>query len=156
MLLVSLGSQAIPAPRIVNDVINSNIDDEIIIQYAYDKEKYEIPSNIKIITTVPYEEMKSLIEKSDVVITSGTGNIIKSLKMGKRVIIFPRLGRYNEAVDDHGMEMKILADLGYAEFLIDGNMLKKTYEKCKKAKYKKFESNTKNFINELDKLIQGV
>ncbi len=148
MLLVTMGTQAVQCDRIINAIIEANIKDNIVIQGFYrPQKKYE---NIKFIEFVPYDKMQDLIDEADIIVTSGTGSILSALSKGKKVIIFPRLGKYGEAVDDHGLSMKIMKENGYAEFVEGGNDFAKIYEKCKNSKYKKFISNTDNFIEFLE------
>ena len=52
------------------------------------------------------KEFNETIEKSDYIIThGGVGSIIDSLKKNKKVIAVPRLGKYNEHVNDHQVEI---------------------------------------------------
>lgn len=144
MLLVTMGTQAIKCDRIINTIIEANIKDNIIIQGFYKPEKKY--KNIKFVDFFSFDEMQDLMNKADIIVTSGTGSILGALSMGKKVIIFPRLGKYGEAVDNHGLDMKIMQENGYAEFVEEANDFAKIYEKCKNTKYKKFVSNTDNFI----------
>lgn len=151
MVLVTMGTQAIKCDRIINAVIGANIKDNIIVQGFYKPgKKYK---NIKFVDFIPFDEMQDLINRADIIVASGTGSIIGALLMGKKVIIFPRLGRYGEAIDDHVLDMKILQKKGYAEFVEEAKDFTKVYERCKNTKYKKFISNTNNFIRALEEEI---
>lgn len=61
------------------------------------------------------EEFKRLIDESDLIIThAGTGTVTASIKKGKKVIIFPRMARYNEHYDDHQLELaELFTKQGY-------------------------------------------
>lgn len=55
---------------------------------------------------VPDEEFKRIISESDLIIAhAGTGTVISSIKQGKKVIIFPRMAKYDEHYDDHQLEL---------------------------------------------------
>lgn len=55
------------------------------------------------------EQFKQMIDDSDLIIThAGTGTVTSCLKKSKRVIIVPRITKYDEHYDDHQLE---LADL---------------------------------------------
>ena len=113
MLLVSMGTQPIQCERIINSILDANIKDEIIIQAYYKNESNRIiPKNVLIKEFIPYDEMENYINKANVVVVSGTGGIFRALQKGKKVIIYPRLGKYKEAVNDHGLDMKVLEDKG--------------------------------------------
>ncbi len=148
MVLVTMGSRKLQCNRIINAVINANIKDKIVIQ-AYCDTEYDV-KGVEFLGFVGYEEMDKLIDKATVVIASGTGSIFRALLKGKKVIIFPRLGRFGEAIDDHGLDMKVLKERGYAEFVENAEDFKETYEKTLKKKFKKFVSNRDNFVSELE------
>lgn len=151
MLLVTMGTQSLQCERIINCIIDANIKDEIVIQSYYKNiNNRQIPKNIKIIQFIPYEEMDNYFKKADVIVVSGTGSIFRSLKMNKKTIIFPRLGTYDEAVDDHGLDMIILKEKGFCEFVDDEKKFKEVYENCKKTTFKKFVSNTEKFCLSLE------
>ncbi len=155
MLLVSMGTQPIQCERIINSILDANIKDEIIIQAYYKNESNRIiPKNVLIKEFIPYDEMENYINKANVVVVSGTGGIFRALQKGKKVIIYPRLGKYKEAVNDHGLDMKVLEDSGYASFVENSEDFKKIYETCLTKKYKKFVSNNKLFLHNLEEEIK--
>lgn len=156
MILVSMGSQPLKCERIVKAVINSKIKDDIVVQAYYNPDETKHYKNVKFYKFLPYNEMEELINKAEILVVSGTGAIFRALKMNKKVIIFPRLGKYGEAVDNHGLDMKVLADQGYCEFVENAEDFQEVYKKCKKNKYKKFDSNTQNFIEKLKKEISNL
>ena len=61
------------------------------------------------------EQFKKLIEESDLVIAhAGTGTVTSSIKKGKKVIIFPRMAKYDEHYDDHQLELaELFTKQGY-------------------------------------------
>jgi UDP-N-acetylglucosamine transferase subunit ALG13 len=55
---------------------------------------------------LPFSRMVELIERADVVVThAGVGSIMCALRAGHVPIVFPRLKRYDETVDDHQAEL---------------------------------------------------
>jgi len=55
---------------------------------------------------VPFGRMVELIESADVVVShAGVGSIMCALRAGHVPIVFPRLKRYAETVDDHQAEL---------------------------------------------------
>ena len=66
---------------------------------------------------LPFHRMVELIERADVVVShAGVGSIICALRAGHTPIVFPRLKRHSETVDDHQAEL--------AEALVDrGNVV---------------------------------
>jgi UDP-N-acetylglucosamine transferase subunit ALG13 len=55
---------------------------------------------------LPFARMVELIDQADVVVThAGVGSIMCALRAGHVPIVFPRLQRYGETVDDHQIEL---------------------------------------------------
>jgi UDP-N-acetylglucosamine transferase subunit ALG13 len=55
---------------------------------------------------LPFNRMVELIEAADVVVShAGVGSIMCALRAGHVPIVFPRLKRYGETVDDHQAEL---------------------------------------------------
>lgn len=52
--------------------------------------------------TVPFDEMAAAVMQADVVVAhAGTGAALTALEAGRCPVLVPRLGRYDEHVDDH-------------------------------------------------------
>lgn len=149
MILVTMGTQPLQCERIIDAVLNAGIKEKLVIQ-AYNASNRAIKNkNVEFLEYVPYDKMEQYIEKADIIVVSGTGGILRALLKEKKVIIFPRLAKYGEAIDDHGLDMKVLADKGYAEFVSEADEFKAAYKTCKNKKYKKFISNNDMFVTKL-------
>ena len=107
MILVTLGTQNNSFHRLLEEVQknidNGKIKEEVVVQSGYTK--FNSP-NMKILDEVPQDEFAKLVDKADVIIThGGVGSIITAITKGKKVIAVPRLGKYNEHVNDHQVEI---------------------------------------------------
>lgn len=152
MTLVTLGTQHQEFTRLLDYIENSNLKGEIIVQAGYTK--YE-SKRMKIFDFISYDEMEMYIDKCDLVIThAGTGSIVMPLKKGKKVIACARLSKFGEHVDDHQVE---LVDVFYSEGYIlkvdENTSLNEVLKNIKDFKPKKFVSNTKRFIENLEQEI---
>ncbi len=92
-------------------------------------------------------EFKELLANSDLIIThAGTGTVTSALKARKKVILFPRLSKYDEHYDDHQLE---LCDLFVGNGLALCAQNKEELKNCILAlddfQPKKFVSNKENF-----------
>lgn len=154
MILVTLGTQKEPFPRLLDCIEKSKIKDKIIVQAGHTK--YE-SKKMEIFDFITYDEMVKLINDSDLVIThGGTGSILMPLKMGKKVIAFPRFARYHEHVDDHQTQIvDIFVDEGYILSCSDTDNFEEVYKKSQKFKPKKYISNTERFIKNIKKEIDN-
>lgn len=152
MTLVTLGTQHQEFTRLLDYIEKSDLKGEIIVQAGYTK--YE-SKKMKIFDFISYDEMEKYIDKCDLVIThAGTGSIVMPLKKGKKVIACARLSKFGEHVDDHQVE---LVDVFYSEGYIlkidEGTSLNEVLKNIKNFKPKKFVSNTKRFIENLEQEI---
>ena len=98
MIFVTLGTSDYPFTRLlkqIDDLIENNIVKNIIVQCG--NEDYQ-PKNFTIIKNLDKKEFNEYLKKAEVVIThGGVGTIIDCIKMGKKVIAFPRKVEYGEA-----------------------------------------------------------
>lgn len=152
MTLVTLGTQHQEFTRLLDYIEKSDLKGEIIVQAGYTK--YE-SKRMKIFDFISYDEMEKYIDKSDLVIThAGTGSIVMPLKKDKKVIACARLSKFGEHVDDHQVE---LVDVFYSEGYIlkidEDTSLDEVLKNIKDFKPKKFVSNTKKFIENLEQEI---
>lgn len=154
MTLVTLGTQHQEFTRLLDYIEKSDLKGEIIVQAGYTK--YE-SKRMKIFDFISYDEMEKYIDKSDLVIThAGTGSIVMPLKKDKKVIACARLSKFGEHVDDHQVE---LVDVFYSEGYIlkvdEDTPLDEVLKNIKDFKPKKFVSNTKRFIENLEQEINS-
>lgn len=76
---------------------------DIIAQVGNDGYKSK---NFKGFEMISDGEFKEIIKNSDLIIThAGTGTVSACLKSNKKVIIFPRLYKYDEHYDNHQLEL---------------------------------------------------
>lgn len=153
MILVLLGTQKQKMFRLLDQIEKYNFNDVVIVQ-AGGSSDYK-SSKMIIKDFISYEDMNSLIDKADLVIThGGTGSILSALKKGKKVVACPRLSKYNEHVDDHQNE--IVNNFVREHYLIsynDGDDFETIIKSVKDFVPKKYISNTMNFIEHLKKEI---
>lgn len=76
---------------------------------------------------IPDEQFKQLIDQSDLIIShAGTGTVTSCIKKKKKVIVFPRLEKYQEHYDNHQMDLTTLfVTQGYVRSAIDKEELRK-------------------------------
>ena len=107
MIFVTVGSQKFQFNRLLEKT-DQMVKDGIITEEVFMQTGASdyVPRHCRYQAFYNCDEFSELMEKSDVVIThGGTGTIIKSVKMGKKTIVIPRLARYGEHVDDHQLQL---------------------------------------------------
>lgn len=103
-IFVTVGS-TYPLDRLIKEIDNlgKNKNYEIFAQIG--ESEFE-PKNIKSKKFLEYKEIQNKIKWADLVIShAGIGTIIDCLSKSKKLILFPRLKKYNEAIDDHQIEI---------------------------------------------------
>lgn len=64
------------------------------------------PKNYESYRFVDGEKFHKDIEEANLIIThGGVGTLVSALKLGKKVIVFPRLSIYNEHLDNHQLDI---------------------------------------------------
>lgn len=152
MILVLLGTQNNSFTRLL-EAIQYNIDkkvinEEVIVQAGFTKFESD---DMKIFSMIDKNKFSKLQEEADLIIThGGVGSIISSLEKGKKVIVAPRLKKYDEHVNDHQIQIaKKFKQQGYVKYVINMKNLGKVIKSMEKFfpnEYKKVESNVISII----------
>jgi len=103
-IFVTIGS-TYPLDRLIKEIdkLNENKNFEIFAQIG---ESELIPKNIDFSKFLNHYEMQKKITWADLIIShGGVGTIIDVLSQNKQLILFPRLKKFNEAIDDHQLEI---------------------------------------------------
>ena len=160
MIVISVGASEYPFDRlikIVDEICDEGIlnGKEIIAQIG--KTNYK-PKNFKSFELIGRDEFQKYIEDADIIIThAGTGCVVPPLKLGKKVIVFPRLSKYHEHLDNHQLELSnVFVKAGYVLCANNKMKLIECISKCKNFCPRKFESNKTRFneliINYIEKM----
>ena len=129
MIFVAVGTRKFQLNRLLKKldelVVSGLITDEIYAQIGYSDYK---PQHYRYIDFLPQEQFNAEIEKCDLLIThGGVGIILAGLKARKSVIVFPRLAKFGEHVDDHQLEItEAFVELNYVLQCVDIDYLHKT------------------------------
>ena len=149
MILITLGTQDKEFKRLLDmvqkEINNGNIKDKVVVQAGHTK--YE-SKDMEIFDLIDREKFSNLISECDILIThGGVGSIITGLQKEKKVIVAPRLAKYNEHMNDHQMQItENFSKKGYILPLYENDDLGKVLKKVEKFKPNKFKSNTKKMI----------
>ena len=106
--------------------------------------------NIEVYDFISLEKFNEYMKEARIVIThAGVGTIITGLKLNKKMIVAPRLCKYDEHVNDH--QLQILETFAKGKYIIPLEDFTKLEEMINMDfKPKEFKSNNENFINLLD------
>ena len=150
MILVTCGTQQQQFTRLFEYVEQLNINDEVIMQLGHTQfntrhQSYDFSTS--------FEED---IKRADIIIThGGVGTIMNGLLNNKKVIVVPRLSKYNEHIDDHQLEItNKLTNLGYIYSANSFEELKKLIDNIDQLSFKPYISTNKEFNQKLNSLLE--
>lgn len=107
MIFVAVGTQKFQMNRLlkaIDDLIGQGcIQEEVFAQTGHSD---YIPRNYRYQKFLSRDDFQSCIDRCDLLIThSGVATIIAGLKLAKPVVVFPRLAKFGEHVDDHQLQI---------------------------------------------------
>lgn len=105
MILVTIGTQKQSFKRLFDYINELKTDEKIIVQGGKSKYKFTNPQ-VELHDFFISDEMNKYINNARIIIThGGGGTIFKALEKEKKVIVFPRLKKYSEHINDHQLEI---------------------------------------------------
>jgi UDP-N-acetylglucosamine transferase subunit ALG13 len=118
MIFVTVGTLHFPFERLLRAVDELPGDEELIVQ---SRANCVPPARARLVQDLPYEQLVEDVRRARVVVChAGVGSVLTALANDKRPIVFPRLQRYGEAVDDHQLSFgRRLAEAGLVTFVED-------------------------------------
>jgi beta-1,4-N-acetylglucosaminyltransferase len=150
--VLSIIGSTYPLDRLTEqlDKLGKNKKYEIFAQIG---ESSYVPKNIKWKKFLAYEEMQNKIGWTDIIVShAGAGCIIDALIAKKRLLLFPRLKKFGEAVDDHQLEICEALNLEYKiPVILNNNDL---LRHLSGEFYSSKESKKSALVNEIKKLIK--
>jgi len=138
LILVLCGTQKQDFSRMIRAVEEIAQDEKIIVQAGhsdYDSDQMEI------FDFISSDELARLYAQADYVVThGGAGSMFQAVKAEKKTLVFPRLQKYGEHVDDHQLQLAHkLESLGYLMVFNDGDMMTDVFDKLKNFKMKTYD-----------------
>lgn len=150
MIFVILGTQKFQLNRLLMELDRYKeenlLQDEIIAQIGHST---YLPKHFQYTRFLNKEEFDHLIRKADLVIThSGVGSIITAIGAGKPVIVYPRLEKYGEHVDDHQADIaEAFCRKKYVLCCREEDDLLEKIRVCKSMTFEKYFSQTGQIVN---------
>ena len=133
MILVLCGTQKQSFARMIKEVEKLADDHEVIVQAGHSE---YISNKMEIFDFISREMLETLYKRADYIIThAGAGSIFQAIKAEKKTIVFPRLQKYGEHVDDHQLQLALkLQRLGYLLVFHDNDNMFDIFNKAKSFK----------------------
>lgn len=159
MIFVILGTQDKQFKRILQalerEIKKGNIKERIVVQAGCTQFKSK---NMEIYDYLDMKQFNLFIKESDYVIThGGVGSILDSIKKNKKVLVVPRTKEYDEHENDHQIQItEQFTKMGYILSCTNTKNLMDYIEELKSFEPKKFKSNNKKMIKNIEKYIDNI
>ena len=149
MIFVVLGTQKFQLNRLLQKldeyVEQGLLTDQIYAQIGNSTYK---PRHYAYKDFMDKKEFDATIAKADLVIAhSGVGTIITAIHAKKPVVVFPRLAKYKEHVDDHQLDIARAFEMKkYVLCCYENDDLLEKINKCKDFQFDEYVSQQKQII----------
>lgn len=150
MVFVVLGTQKFQLNRLLKEldrcVKEEKLTDEIFAQIGHSD---YLPKNFSYEKFLDKDEFDAKIQEADLIIAhSGVGTIITSLQANRPVLVYPRLAKYHEHVDDHQIQIaEAFEKKNYVMCCREEESLVDKIAACRNHTFARYQSQTKRIIN---------
>lgn len=156
-IFVMFGTQDKRFDRLLNAILESKFvnENDVYVQLGYTKGVYD---KIHYQEYYTEEELMHQIKVADLIIThAGIAAIVSALKLKKKTIVVPRLGKYKEQNNDHQVQiMERFKKQGYIIPCTDLSKLDELVISSKDFKPKDYTSEKQGIIDEITKFIDKI
>ena len=156
MIFVVLGTQKFQCNRLLEQIDklieSKEISQDVFAQIGHSTYK---PKNFCFADFLNKDEFEKKMSDCDLLIThSGVGTIISGIDKNKKIIVYPRLKKYGEHIDDHQLEIaEAFAGKNYVLLCAEDDNLKEIIEKSEKFKFEKYISHNKVILKTINDFI---
>ncbi len=152
MIFVAVGTQKFPLNRLlrhIDEMINKGIINEDV--FAQTGHSDYQPMHYLFKPFLSKEEFEDKITECDILIThSGVGTIMSGIKNEKKIIVYPRLSKYGEHVDDHQLEIaKSFAEKNFVLICGENEDLENVLYQTREHIFSAYESKRDRVVNEI-------
>ena len=158
MIFVCVGSRKFQFDRLlkkIDELIDAGIIQEKV--YAQIGASTYKPKMYAYKDFLSNDDFRHYQNEADLIVThGGTGAVIGALKLGKQVIVVPRLSKYKEHSDDHQLQVaEVLENEGYLRCVLDIDKLGYTIIESKKKPITKVYNKSSKIISIIEEFIEG-
>ena len=150
MIFLILGTQKFQLNRLLKEV-DSLCEAGVICESVYAQKGHSdyLPQFYEFTDFLDKQSFNREIERSSLVIThSGVGGIISALEFRKPIIVYPRLSKYKEHIDDHQLEIaETFRKKNYVLCCNEKDDLGALIKEARNHFFAQYKSSTDNIIN---------
>lgn len=159
MILIALGTQKFQLNRLLIQI------DELIKEGKLKEEVFGqignstyTPINYKYKRFLDKDEFEDKIKECTLLIThSGVGTIVLGLKYNRPIIVYPRLLKYKEHVDDHQIEIAdSFTELNYVLQYKEGDCLNNLIDTSRNHTFSKYKSQREKMLVTIQEYLESI
>lgn len=159
MIFIILGTQKFQLNRLLKE-IDQYIEKDLIkeeVKAQIGHSDY-LPKNYSYERFLDKADFDAQVATASLIIThSGVGSIITALQAGKPVIVFPRMAKYHEHVDDHQLDIAIaFSKKMYVLCCKEEVDLLSMIQQSKEFSFQKYHSQTEKVVEIVKKYVEQV
>lgn len=159
MIFVILGTQKFQLNRLLR-LIDQYIEKGWIQESVFAQIGYStyLPKHYAYTRFLDKADYDRKIQESDMVIThAGVGSILNAKKSGKPTIVFPRLAKYKEHVDNHQCE--VAQEFSKKQYILccyENDNLYELIEKGRKMKFEQYQAGSNNIVELIQTFLKSL
>lgn len=156
MIFVVLGTQKFQCNRLLEQIDKlielKKISEDVFAQIGHSTYK---PKNFSFTDFLNKDEFEEKMSCCDLLIThSGVGTIISGMNKNKKIIVYPRLKKYGEHIDNHQLEIaEAFADKRYVLLCGENDNLEEVIRESQEFKFEKYISHNKIILKTINDFI---
>lgn len=153
MIFVTVGTQKFQLNRLLEILDCEEIEEEIFAQIGCSTYK---PKHFKSQKFLTQKDFLKYMENASIVIThAGVGSILTAMDFDKPILVFPRLKKYGEHVDDHQLQIaQTFMEKKYIMMYSEDKSLIEQIEAVKNMNRNYYKSSNKRYIKFLDRYMK--
>lgn len=159
MIFVAVGTQKFQLNRLLKEIDNL-IEKGVIKEdvFAQIGESDYFPQRYDYEKFINKEQFEEKISGCDILIThGGVGTIVAGLRNNKKVIVFPRLKKYEEHVDDHQMEIaEAFSQKNYVIKCEEAQELEDAISECRIRDFDAYESQRSLMVSKIRQFLDSM
>lgn len=157
MIFVTVGSRY-PFDRLIKLVDEWASNNQGVKIFGQIGESKYTPKNFEFVKYVSIEDFRSKVSSCDFLVShAGMGGILSASDFSKKIVVYPRLSEYGEAVNDHQLDtLKMVSHLSFVFPALSKTELFSAIDQCvsfPQWRGEKEVSVSDSLVNEIKKFI---
>ena len=140
--------------KIIDELCEEKVIEENSIIVQAEEQGYRA-KHFDMLYQIENKKFLQIMEEADLIIShAGTGTVTSALKMGKKIIVFPRMAEYGELIDNHQLDLcRIFEEKHYILVARNKDELRDNIKNIDRYRFEKFSTNSEKFVDFLETVL---